>query len=307
MQSAKICTSFLIFLLFFFIFKTPVFAEKIAINEFSSSAGTSSHPDWPDWVEVYYESVDPVLYQLKDAKDNVKNLSDGTCSDNFCTLDWSNKLDNSGDTISLILISNPDSVIDQVEYPKDVPTPTTGQYAGRNSDGMGAWVLFSSHTKGLSNNTATLAPTSTPTPTPSPTNTPTPTKAPTPTKTPTPTKSPTPTKAPSPTEAPTPIKSSLTAPTGVPSQSPKKILAADSKIVPTSILGVSTMNPLNTPTGYLEGDALFPTKKPVKVLGSSENNLGMILIIIGIIFLISCGILAFRTYRKNFHSDDTYH
>jgi hypothetical protein len=311
MESAKLCTSFLFLLLFFFIFKTPVFAEMIVINEFSSSAGNSSDPDWPDWVEVYYEDVDPALYQLKDYKNNVKNLSDGVCSDNFCTLEWSNKLDNAGDTIRLIFIANPDIVIDQVTYPLDVTAPADGQYAGRSSDGVGDWVLFLTNTKGSSNNTATLAPTPTHTPTPSPTITPTPTSIPEPTSkptsTPTPTTAPTPTNEPTPTRAPTPTKSSIiSSPTSVPAQASRQNLAADNKAAPISILGESSINSLynNSSSDFLEAEDIFPTKKATRMSGNSENNLGKILIIIGVIFIIACGILAFRSYKTK-KNDET--
>jgi len=44
---------------------------------------------------------------------------------------------------------------------------------------------------------------------------------------------------------------------------------------------------------------ISPPEKETKVLGSSSGNLSKILIGVGVIFLISCGILAFRSYVKN--------
>src|SRR3989304_1645058 len=63
----------------FFILPSEIYAS-ITINEFSSS--TSSD----DWVEIYFESEDTALYQLVDASDNTKNLSDGRFSGEFCSV-----------------------------------------------------------------------------------------------------------------------------------------------------------------------------------------------------------------------------
>jgi len=126
--------------------------------------------------------------------------------------------------------------------------------------------------------TPILTLTPTPTPTSIPTNTPT-TK---PTSTP---KIPTPTK----TATPTPIKSETASP----------ILIADDveestqEAFPTSILGESTESAANN------SSLTSPFAKETKTLASSTSNLSKILIGTGIIFLIACGILAFRGYTKS--------
>ncbi|RJP46440.1 MAG: hypothetical protein C4584_01580 [Armatimonadetes bacterium] len=172
---------FLIFVTFFFISTTTLAsADTITLNEFYS-AGSTSASTGPDWVEIYNDGSDISLYQLLDDGDHSKNLSNASCNDNFCTIDWSNLLNNTGDTIKLVLISSGE-ILDQVTYSTsgDIPAPSTGQSAGRDPDGTGSWVIFSTPSKGSSNNSSS---TPTFTPSPIPTNTPTPTALPSPTPT----------------------------------------------------------------------------------------------------------------------------
>lgn len=217
----SVCQKFLFVFLFIaaiFLFLPGKVFAAVTINEFSSAAGVSSDPDWPDWVEVYYNDVDITLYQLIDAIGNIKNLADAICTGSFCTIDWSNKLNNPSDTIKLVLIAAPDSPVDQITYGEtgDVLAPTSGQSAGRSVDGTGGWVIFSTPTKGSTNNTSTPVPSPSPSPTPTLTLTPTP-KPPTPTPTFGSTNTPTPTSKPStltPTKKPTPTLSPTSTPTG---------------------------------------------------------------------------------------------
>lgn len=119
----------------------------------------------------------------------------------------------------------------------------------------------------------------------------------------TPTQSPTSTSTPAPTSRPTPTRSPTSAPTSTPTHVPTVKLT--SAVLPTEkedaeptdsfdILGESTLAAeLN----------LLPTETSttgVKTLGSSENNvLSKVLIGTGSIFLIACGILVFRNYKKS--------
>lgn len=152
------------------------FATNIKINEFYAAGTTNSNPDW---VEVYSDEVDISSYQLMDTLNNKKDLAAATCDGNFCTINWYNYLNNSGDTIKLVLKTAIDSPIDQVTYPGDISIPSSGQSAARNPDVTGNWLISSSPTKGALNNPSTPSPTATlissPTPTPSPTPTSTPT------------------------------------------------------------------------------------------------------------------------------------
>lgn len=195
------------FSLFIFIARTRfVFAQTVVINEFSSAASNSSDSDWPDWVEVYKGGEDIALYELKDAAGNIKVLSDAACNGEFCTVDWSNKLNNSGDTIMLVLVSDPENVIDSVTYGAEgtVCSPDHGQSIGRvvlteAADPGNTIERFAISSKGLSNYGSVLAPCPSPTPIP----TPTPTSTPKPTNTPAPTSTPTPKATSAPTPKPT--------------------------------------------------------------------------------------------------------
>jgi len=182
----SICVSIL-FAFFLVITLPSEILAQIVINEFSSAAGTSSDPDWPDWVEIYHNNIDVTLYQLIDGTGNIKNFLDADCAGNFCTVDWSNRLNNPGDTIKLVLISLPDLPVDMLTYGEsgDICAPSEGQTIGRYPDETGNFVKFVSHTKGLAN-TSSQNPCSTPTPTPEPTSIPNPTSTPTSTESPTP-------------------------------------------------------------------------------------------------------------------------
>lgn len=177
----KLWIAFFIAAAVFLFFPEKVLAE-VFINEFSSYGDS-------DWVEIYRtKSENLSFYKLEDAVGNIKELSWSDCSGDFCVVDWYNKLNNSGDTIKLILL--PTTVIDQITYGNQegasVEAPQSGQSAGRIVDGIGDWVIFSSPTKGSSNTVG--SPLSTPMATPSlfPSSTPTLTNSPTPTNTPTP-------------------------------------------------------------------------------------------------------------------------
>jgi len=286
MQGIKTLT--FIFLLLFLGLPKTVFAE-IFINEFSSDTD-------PDWVEIYNSGPDQVdlsLYRLRDnTSSNKLDLFGIIPSNSFATFDWSNRLNKDGDLIKLTLISN-DTIVDDVAYGNvgtDVVSPTSDQSAGRQNDGKEGWVIFGITTKGSTNNTSAPVPTPTLTPAPTtiPTNTPTPTKTPTPTPTTKPTSTP---KVPTPTKIPTatPIK---LGPTASPILIANDVEESTREALPTSILGESTESAVNTVSPS-------PFAKETKTLASSTSNLSKILIGIGIIFLISCGILAFRGYIKS--------
>lgn len=283
----------LIAFLFFFIFFPQSFAEgPVTINEFSS--GTSDS----DWVEIYNSdstSLDLSNYILRDSTSSNKIELSGTIAGNgFATFNWSNRLNNDGDTIRLLLKSD-ESVVDKIIYGKegDIPAPSGTQTAGRNPDGSSSWVFLSSSSKGGSNNSASPISTLTPTPSPNPTPTPAPTKI-TPTKPPTKTAS-VPTKV---SATPTSIQkiSSL-----IPSAGQVLNAVISPKInIPTSVLGQSTKSATATPTPKVNS-----TKKDVKVLGSNQNNIFRILIVIGIaIFVFSCAILLFQHFKnKNINNE----
>jgi len=194
-----------------FLFTGKTYAS-LYINEFNSSSSS-------DWVEIYNSddsSVDLSKYIVRDSSSTNKyELTGSLEGKSFMTFDWGDNLNNTGDTIKLQLKTD-DTMIDEVVYGANgTAAPTGSQTAGRSPDGSANWSLFTSATKGSSNNSSTVVPTPTPSPTPtqSPTNTPTPTPTPTSAPTPTPTKAltPTPTKAKSATPSPSPSVQMMTA------------------------------------------------------------------------------------------------
>lgn len=136
-------------------------------------------------------------------------------------------------------------------------------------------------------NPCTIASISVVAPTPTPTSTPTPTLSPTPTPTSSPTNTPTPTPTPTPTKTPTPTPTLIKTPTPSPANSPTPAAFLVSSALPTSVLGESVSK-----------------DKESKVLGSSKNNIPIILITAGLISLIACGILAFKTYKQGEIKDE---
>ncbi len=273
----QIVTFIVAFLLLANLFSKSAFAA-LYINEFSSGTPDS------DWVEIYNSdsnSVDLSLYILRDATvTNKLDLSGSIGANGFATFEWSNRLNNSGDTIKLLLNTG-ESLIDQVVYGEGgLQAPQDTQTAGRNPDGSSNIVLLSSSTKNVSNNTATPVPTATLTPTSSPTstNTPTPTKSPTPTPTIKPTSSPTP--LPSPTKTPTPKPTSST-------PSPTQ----------TSVLGTSKGS-----SQSVLGDSDEKTKEQTKAVVPGESKskvVGIFFIFLGAVFLSLCGIVFFLSYRNS--------
>lgn len=249
------------------------------INEFSSETD-------PDWVEIYNsgpDSTDLSLYRLRDnTATNKVDLSGDLEAGGFMTFDWSNKLNKSGDIIKLLLVSDEANPIDQVSYGDvgdDVIAPLSNQSAGRSSDGSGTWGIFSSPTKGSTNNSSTPEPTITPTSVP----TSTPTRIPTPTKTPTPAPA---SKQSAATPVPTFVQNS--AQTKISTQDLNEESVASSDAWPTAVLGESAQ------------DSKKSSSPTTSVKGVSGNNtLSVILIGAGIICLSACGILAYRTYKKS--------
>lgn len=272
----------LVSILFFCVVPTRAFAT-LYINEFSS--GTSNS----DWVEIYNSdssSVDLSNYIVRDStSSNKHDLSGSIAGNSFITFDWDNNLNNDGDTIRLLLKSD-ESMIDQIVYGSSgTAAPSGSATSGRSPDGSANWTILSTSSKGSSNNSATPVPTATATPTPNPTATPTPT-SPSSTNTPTPTKTPTP--SPTSKTTPSPTLKGIT-PTGGEKMTAQTTSANQSQSGPPLVLGAQD-EPIFTPT-------------PVPVGGntviSNKNALSKFLIISGVvIFVITCGLLAYLRFKK---------
>lgn len=183
-------------LIFLFLVKDA--SAQVVINEFSSS--TSS-----DWVELYaFEDTDISGWILDDegTASDMKTIPDGVVigpsSNSFYVVEVSNRLNNSGDVLSLL---RPDrSEVDKISYGNKggVCTPSESASVGRYPDANTTIERFAAPSKGESNNNAQLDPCPSPTPqaTEAPEPTPKPTSTPKPSSTPKPTSKPknTPTK-----------------------------------------------------------------------------------------------------------------
>ena len=120
---------------------------KLYINEFESKPVSGE-----DWVEVYNpgnSSYDLTNCILKDLAGNTKTLSGNLPVYGFSAFDWSNRLNNDGDTIYL-LCGN--MTIDEITYGSgNLTVPGDGQSLGRTTDGGSSWALFNWPTKAMSN------------------------------------------------------------------------------------------------------------------------------------------------------------
>lgn len=151
---------FLIILIGFLIFYSPVFASSVLINEFLSNPSSGS-----DWIELYNptnSTVDLTNWTLFDSTSNMKALSGSISPTRFITFDVSNRLNNSGDSIYLKDLNG--NVQDSFTYSHD---PGVDRSIGRQSDGE-SWKIFTSSSKAITNSSLTEYNTPTPTPNPSP-------------------------------------------------------------------------------------------------------------------------------------------
>lgn len=280
----KICSSIITFLLIFLMFPSVVHA-KIWINEFSST--TSS-----DWIELYNDGDETVNLDQFKIRDNTNNnkltLSGEIEAKGYEVFEWGSKLNNGGDTIRLVPVSDENAIIDQVKYGSggDMALPSAGQFGGRQPDGASSWMIFATDTKGAANSGAQIVPTVTPIPQ----NTPTSKPQPTPTRIPTPTRTPTPSK-PSPTpKISVTVTPKVTSSVTLVKVSPA-VLGTSTKAspAPTSGFNVDMGNELVTPEPM---DTLMGNQE-VRVKNAQTSPLG--LMIGGGVFMVVCGILmAFR-------------
>lgn len=274
--------------LFFLFSVNQSFAGDVVINEFLVD------PDASQWVELYNKgtaAIDISGWFIDDNGGTQKfTIPAGTSINPGEFKVFESGLFNFNRTTpDVAQLLNGASTEDSYSY--DIG-PGTDKSFGRQTDGTGDWVIFSAPTKGSTNNTSTPAPTATSTP--APTNTPVPTTAPTPT----------PIKTPTPTPKSSTGGSGATATpklTSQPTSAPTKVLALSSQAAGGSGSVNNLISPIasSSPTPTKSE----PTKKPTPtittaILGVAQSNLSKILIGLGIIFLATCGIIAFRSFRK---------
>lgn len=255
-----------------FFFPRQDVQASILINEVS----THSSPDWVEIINTGTASASLVGYQIRDSAANSIDLSGDIAGGEIKAFDFSNRLDNEGDTVKLVKIGETVSV-DELSYgpnaticaPKD-----ESQSVGSKPDGSGTIIRFASSSKGQSNNSSQTsscpAATSTPTPTtPGNTATPTGTNTPTPTttNTPTPTQATTKTPTMTPRKTPTPTVDDLT-----PTATPDPFLAGTSD------------DPTGTPT---------PEESPTPTENQSGKRSAMPIIIAMLMVASGLAIMAF--------------
>lgn len=177
---------FVYLLLIIFTPKVLAAPDDIVINEFLPNPSSGKA-----WIELYNPldiSVNINNWVLKNDNPSLIGRFNITLdAKSFTATDTANiNLHNDHDTITLFDQNN--NQIDSYKY--DIGPGEDKSY-GREEDGADNFIIFSSPTKGYSNNQTTPTPTETPTMTPSPTELPT--STPNPTVTPTPLVIPTPT------------------------------------------------------------------------------------------------------------------
>jgi len=273
---------FKIFLaLAFFLLQTTFVYADLVINEFSS--GSSS-----DWVELYLspsatESADLSLYQLEDSgSGGSKELLGLIAPGEFNVTSWSNRLNNGGDTVKLVKISD-GSIIDQISYGENgqICAPSAEQSIGRSSDGAGSFVRFASQTQGNSN---TAQQTACPSPSPSP--------EPTPGATPESDPEPSPELSPEP--SPTPSSATTTTKTSPkPPSNNARAGTANSEDMLTNprpdVLGEGNENP---------EDKSITDKATLSFKEMNPYIIAIILIVLGLGLTVGTGIYFFKTQRK---------
>ena len=278
---------FALFLFVFFLFAITTsfaFASPI-VNEFSSATSA-------DWVEIYNPGADTVdlsQYRLRDlTSTNKLDLSGSLAPSGFVGFDWSNKLNNAGDLIKLVLISD-ESIIDQVTYGDQggISAPASTQTGGRKSDGAAEWVILSASSKGFSNNSSSVF--SPPTATPTKTPTPTPIKIPTAVKTATAQKiSPT-SRPPTPT-----VQASTNS-------------SVSNKITPKSNNSAKIAHNSKIASDFASIRNITPTSKgkqsSVQVLGTKDQSFSPLFLLGGVVLLLA-GCIWF--VLKNYNISEIY-
>jgi len=255
--------SFVVFLAF----PTPILGESsIVINEFVSNV---SSPE-KEWVEFYNSgSTDQSLSGWFLEERTGSDLS-GTSSHSldsitipshsYATYEFSSSsLNNDGDILTL---KNGATQIDEIAYGSatnsKIEAPDKGQSGGRISDGSDQWVVFSSSTKGSTNNTATVVPSPTPTPSPSPTPNTTSTTS---------------------TSTPTPIPKSSSTTTTAKSPSPKSVsspaVLGESQTDSTSQSLLDTQQSSPSPSSSPQATSLSKTRVAGMLVGSGIMLLGL--------------------------------
>lgn len=163
---SKIATPLAFFLLFL-IYNPPIYANShIVINEFVPNVASGEK----EWVEFYNLGSDDQTLSGWFLEERTRSDLSGNASHSLESITVpvggfavytfeTNKLNDSGDVLTL---KNGQDQIDQVSYGKaqnpQIDTPDKNQSVGRKTDGSSEWVIFTSSTKGSSNNSGQILP-----------------------------------------------------------------------------------------------------------------------------------------------------
>ncbi len=267
MKAKSVLVAFLLFLFCTF-FAKPAFAVSVTITNFPSSIASDS---FTVNVSVLGASSGTNYIRVDLFKDGTQNYFGETYNGN----DWYSGSD--GKQYFPITIIDSKSTA-SASLQARIGVPNSSDYDGQGSYKMRIRRYTNSGGQGSEdpNISAVSIGITVSTPTPVPTNTPT--NAPASTATPTPT--------PAPTKTPTP-KPSLT-PTLKPSVSPVGTRGTD-------VLGEASESATVKPTILSSKDK---NSKQI-VLGVKENNLAKILIALGFVFILACGILFSWPHIRN--------
>ncbi len=250
--------------------------QKVQASILINEAGTHSSPDWVEIINTGTASASLAGYQIRDAAANAIDLTGDIAGGEIKAFDFSNRLDNDGDTVKLVRVGESVSV-DELSYGPNttICAPADeSQSVGSKPDGSGTIVRFASSSKAQSNNSSSTSSC------PAATGTPTPTTAGS-TATPTGTSTPTPTV----TGTPTPSTVATKTPTSTPKKTP----------TPT----VDDLTPTATPDPFLAGTSDDPTGTPTPEIsptvtpGTQSTRSAMPIIIAMLMVAAGLAIMAF--------------
>ncbi len=103
-----------IFLIFFLSFIANFVSSEILINEIMYNNESNSSGDWVELYNPQEDTINITNWYIKDLAGNIKNISSIILGKNFNIIYFSNRLNNSGDTIYLYNPNN--SLIDEITY-----------------------------------------------------------------------------------------------------------------------------------------------------------------------------------------------
>lgn len=233
--------------------------SQVVINEFVSNVEIGQK----EWVEFYNSSSQEISLSGYTLEERTGTDLSGTSShsldsvkvppNGWAIYELSSKLNNDGDILTL---KNGGQTVDEISYGEasssKVEAPQKGQSAGRKVDADSSWVIFTSSTKGSTNNSAQVF-----VPAPSPSEEPTITTSQTP-------------KSPSPTP-----KTNLAASPKTLSTTPKKSVLGQKESIPIAKDPIKSPEPSPSPSPEVKNTKIGSTKVAQFAVGSGLVLIGI--------------------------------